>query len=302
MNSHAKISLFLLLLFSALAIMPCSINAQWEYQTLENLTFRYYEADRQIMKELLPLIVADISGFQRAIGFYPDIEGEIVVSPDREYYQKIISGFSGIVEFSEALYIPSERTIYIRNPRDLRDFRRLQKIVLHEYIHLFLDSVFYDVPLWFHEGMAVFFSGDLSFDRELLYARDFLLGNSLTLNEMVHQYPESRIRWESFYAKSALAVKYLYNEKREEFYNLWEYSATRTDFGEAFFRAFNLTPHQFSPLVEEHLKRRFRIEILLAFTGIIWGTLPVILLFAWLRKKWINRKIKQDWEKEILPE
>jgi len=271
-------------------------NSQWVQKSEESLIFYYHQRDSQLMEKLLPMITADIDDFQRAIGFYPVIKGEIVIAPDREFYQEIVSGYSGVIEFSEAVYKSIDKRIYIRNPRDLKDFSRLRKIILHEYIHLFLDIHFYNVPLWFHEGMAVFFSGDLSFDRELLYARDYLLGNSLTLNEMSRQYPTNRVRWESFYVKSALAVKYLYTRHLEEFYSLWDYADAPANFYLSFFNAFNLTPRQFSTLLEEHLKRRFRIEILLAFSGIVWGILPFILLLAWLRKKWLNRHIKIAWE------
>ncbi len=287
-----------LLIFFCLLSVYCGTlpNNEWLQRKDESLIFRYKPRDEQLMEQLLPKIINDIDSFQRSLGFYPLIKGEIIIAPDQKYYRSVIAGFSGIIEFSEAVYIPAERRIYIRNPRDLRDFSRLRKIILHEYIHLFLDSIYYNVPLWFHEGMAVFFSGDLSFDRELLYARDHLLGNSLTLDQMKERYPDSRVRWESFYAKSALAVKYLYGNKREEFYDLWEYNEQPEDFRVTFFRAFNMSPRQFSPLFEEHLKRRFRIEILLAFTGIIWGLLPFILLLAWLRKKWHNYRIKKSWD------
>ena len=271
-------------------------DSQWVQKQEESLIFYYQQRDSQLMETLLPMIISDIDVFQRAIGFYPQIKGEIVIAPDRDYYQEIVSGYSGVIEFSEAVYRSIDKRIYVRNPRDLRDFTRLRRIILHEYVHLFLDTHFYNVPLWFHEGMAVFFSRDLSFERELLYARDYLLGNSLTLNEMSREYPANRVRWESFYAKSGLAVKYLYTRHREEFYSLWEYTDSPSNFYLSFFKAFNLTPRQFSTLLEEHLKRRFRIEMLLAFSGIVWGVLPFILLLAWLRKKWLNRKIKLAWE------
>ena len=289
-------TLSLLLILSLLSPL-LSIDYPELLQREENgLTFRYQQRDQQLIEQLHSLIIKDIDEFQRAIGFYPEIMGEIIIAPNMEFYQNIIAGHRGIIEFSEALYSPSEKRIYIRNPRDLKNFSRLRRIILHEYIHLFLDTQFDNIPLWFHEGMAVFFSGDLTFERELLYARDFLLGNSLNLNEMVGRYPEGRIRWNSFYAKSALAVKYLYTNHPDEFYTLWEYNDEPADFSLAFFRAFNLTPRQFSPLLEDYLKKRFRLEILLAFTGIIWGVLPFILLLAWLRKRWINSRIKKKWE------
>ncbi|MBW6515570.1 MAG: hypothetical protein K0B81_03005 [Candidatus Cloacimonetes bacterium] len=299
-NTRFICSFFLIALL--LSLLHSYDLSDFESTAEEGLIIRYHSRDKQLMETLFPMILNDIYEFQRSLGFYPELQGEIIIAPDREYYQHIVSGYSGIIEFSEAVYISSHQRIYIRNPRDLRDFSRLRKIILHEYIHLFLDSHFYNVPLWFHEGMAVFFSGDLTFDRELIYARDYLLGNSLTLNEMISRYPTSRIRWGSFYAKSGLAVKYLYANQRNEFYALWQYSKEPKDFNITFLRAFGMTPNRFSGTFEEHLRKRFRIEMLLAFTGIVWSLLPFILLLAWLRKKWLNKKIQQTWEDTQQPE
>ena len=203
----------LLLLFFIFPALQGITDLEWITNREEDLVFYYHPRDRQLMETLIPLILSDIDSFHRSIGFYPPIKGEIIIAPDKEYYQEIIAGFSGIIEFSEAIYNSANMKIYIRNPRDLKDFSSLRKIILHEYIHLFLDTQFFNIPLWFNEGMAVFFSAGLSFDRELLYARDYLLGNSLTLREMSRNYPDSRVRWDSFYVKSALAVKYLHTKQ-----------------------------------------------------------------------------------------
>jgi len=252
--------------------------------TVEDVEFRFHRRDEKIVNVISRHINTDIGEFQKAIGFYPQVEVIIVIAPTEEYYRNLVSDYRGIIEFSQAFYSRADKTIYIRSLRNLRQFSNLRKIILHEYIHHFIDTVFYNAPLWFHEGMAVFFSGELSFDKEFMYAKDFLFGNTQTLLEMTDQYPSGSIRWNPFYIKSALAVKHLYTHYSDGFYELWDYHDHPVNFNSQFITTFKMTITHFSNLLEEHLQKRFRLEIALAFSGLIWGLLPIILLFGWLRK------------------
>ncbi len=295
--------LFLLLTFSFCSIQAAdnynasiAYNKDFSITEVADLKFYHHSRDSKIVLQLSKNIWSDVSEFQKAISFYPDLKAEIVIAPDSNFYQSLIEGYSGLIEFSEAHYATGKKTIYIRNLRDLSNLNRLRTIILHEYIHLFIDNYFTDAPLWFHEGMAVFFSNDLSYDKELLFAKEHLLGSSLTLNEMATNYPAEAVRWSQVYTKSALALQYLKSNYKEGFYQFWDYADQGLDFNQAFIRAFNISPSQFSQLFENYLARKYRIEIILASTSVIWGILPLILLLSWLRKKFLNRKIKKAWE------
>ena len=266
----------------------------------QDVRFHFHERDEKIVRTISPLVKSDIDHFHKSIGFSPRIETKIVIAPDEDYYRNLMTDFQGIIEFSQAFYSPAEQMIYIRSLRSLKDFQTIRKILLHEYIHLFIDEVFYNAPLWFHEGMAVFFSYDLTYDKELLYAKDFVFGNTQTIIEMSENYPTGYMRWNPFYTKSALAVKYLYSGYRNEFFDLWQYHEDKVNFHQAFVNAFKMTIPQFSHLLEEHLSKRFRIEIIFAFSSLLWGFLPLILLAGWVRKKIVNRQIKQRWERDYL--
>ncbi|MFC1898018.1 hypothetical protein ACFLYJ_00440 [Candidatus Cloacimonadota bacterium] len=146
--------------------------------------------------------------------------------------------------------------------------------------------------------MAVFFSRDMGFDRELNFAKNYILGNSRTLNMMKYSYPRNRIEWESFYAKSGLAVKYLYLKKKVEFYRFWDLSKMGNDFDSAFRKAFQMDTEEFSLQFENYAKTHFRVEILLASTGMIWSILPLILIAGFIRRKFKDRHRIKEWESE----
>ncbi|MFC1887462.1 hypothetical protein ACFLYK_01490 [Candidatus Cloacimonadota bacterium] len=277
-------------------IFPLTCNSITS--NLDNIYVSYSASDSLIVKEMIHNFSSDIENFHRSIGQYPDLKINIVVIDSEEEYLRSSLSKSEIIEFSRAFYSRRDSTIYIKDPKDHMNFVQLNKILLHEYIHHFVNNYWHNTPLWFNEGLAVYFSGDLSTDREFNFVKNYILGNSRSLDQMRFHYPKSRIEWESFYAKSGLAVKYLYKQNYREFIALCEMGAKGAEFNNAFLRTFFMTTGDFSLLFEEYSKKHFTTEILLASTGMIWGILPLILIIGYFRKKIIAARIKKNWEQE----
>ena len=255
-------------------------------------------ADIAILEQVLSGFDADVFAFQKSVGVYLDSPITIRIAADKKEFSNWTGSDSGILEFSQAFYDSRTETIYLRHPAELKSLVLLQRILLHEYIHHFVGKLWKHSPLWFNEGMAVYFSGDMGMDRELNFAKNSILGNSRPLGMMRHSYPRNRLEWESFYAKSGLAVKYLYSQKRVEFYRLWDFSGKDANFDSAFLKAFLMSVNDFSGFFEDYAKSHFRLEILLASTGMIWTILPLVLIIGAIRRKILNRKKLQVWEKE----
>jgi hypothetical protein len=271
-------------------LLLVSLRCYSEVQQYENIFLEYTAGDGRIAAELGERLAADIGNFQKKTGHYPDLETHIVLAADQAEYEAFLQNSSGIHEFSQAFYRRSTNTIYIRNPRDNLRYQELNKILLHEYIHSYVFHYFRNAPLWFHEGMAVYFSNDFSHNRELGLARDYLFGNTEPLSEMRTNYPANRIEWEAFYAKSALAVRYLYINKRGQFYRLWDIADGSGKFNGSFLRSFRYTALDFSIFFEEYCETHFRSEIILALSGMIWLVFPFLFIIGYLRRR---RKMQQ---------
>ena len=220
----------------------------------EEISIKCPQKNITFANELIKILYDNIEVFQKRIGSYPDLPVKIVIAKDNEEYKSFTSKGKGIIQFSEAVYNFKEQTIYVRNPRNLKNISRLHKILLHEYIHHYVYHHWKNAPLWFHEGMAVYYSEDLSYERELNFIKDFILGNSLPLKKMKYIYPDQMIKWESFYAKSALAIKYIDTKKKKEFYEFWDFSEFDKNFDSAFLKAFYFTTDDFSNFFEEYSK------------------------------------------------
>ncbi len=238
------------------------------------------------------------------MGSYLDVPVNVVIAPHDKVYDGWTQHHSAILEHSSGFYSRRNRTIFLKNPKYLKNIPNVRKLLLHEYIHHFVGSYWKDPPLWFNEGMAVYFSYDMGIERELNFAKNYILGNSLSLEQMKKTYPKNMIEWESFYAKSGLAVKYLYSNKRRSFYRLWDKAGSTGNFERAFLNSFFMTTRSFSEQFEDYSKTHFRAEILMASTGLIWGVLPLILIVGVIRKKIKNKKTVEIWENnsDIVPD
>ncbi len=241
----------------------------------------------------------DIQSFQKGVGSYLDIPVNVVIAADSKVYDSWTKQHSAIMEFSSGFYNRRNKTIFLKNPKYLKNISNIRKLLLHEYIHHFVGSYWKDPPLWFNEGMAVYFSNDMGIERELNFAKNYILGNSLPLEKMKNSYPKNMIEWESFYAKSGLAVKYLYSKKRRSFYRLWDKAGSTGNFERAFLNSFFITTRTFSDQFENYSKTHFKTAILMASTGLIWGVLPFILIVGVIRKKIKNKKTVENWENNI---
>jgi hypothetical protein len=293
-----KAIVFLGLLLCFWQVLPAfTVTAKYDY-----ITVKYPAQDSLIVQDMIEIFSTNLDDFHRQLGQYPELPIMIIILSDEEEYYEYAQTSSEIIEFSRAFYSPRTGTIYLRDPREQQNFVQINRILLHEYIHHFVNHYWVNEPLWFTEGMAVYFSGDLNMDREINFVKNYILGNSLKLEQMKYNYPENMIEWESFYAKSGLAVKYLFKNNYREFLTFWEYGARGLNFESAFLHSFYMTPRDFSLLFEDYSKKHFTTEILLASTSLIWGILPLILMIGWIRKKIIAARIKKRWENEELAE
>ena len=179
MKTKSILILILILAF------PFLINAQPTIQKqYENIILIGNASDIKVLEHVISQFDEAIFGFQKSVGSYLAEPITIKIAADETEYLSWTKGTSRIIEFSQAFYSGKTDTIYLRNPSKMQSLNRLQRIMLHEYIHHFVAKFSADVPLWFNEGMAVYFSGDMGFDREFNFAKNHVLGNTRPLNMM----------------------------------------------------------------------------------------------------------------------
>jgi hypothetical protein len=239
----------------------------------------------------------DAEKLQRTLGVYPSYPLTLVVAADNAHYQEL-TGNQGIIEFSEAAYQFATGRMIIRNPRDIKHYSRLRSIVLHEYIHSLVHHLWRDAPLWFHEGMAVYFSGGLTPRRELNFMTNYAAGNYQPLSAMTRSYPQHQLEWESLYAYSALAVKYLYTKHSDKWFGFMERGGSGESFAASFQRSFYFTPSSFSHQFEAYAQSHFRMGAVFTASALLWALLPLILIIGVLRRRVRAKRILHNWQEQ----
>jgi hypothetical protein len=236
-----------------------------------------------------------INNFQLTLGVYPARNLALQILPSRAEYSRITSGKGKLVESSEAFYSPSEKVIYVRSPEQM-GAQTYDEILMHEYIHWFLDETLGNVPLWFHEGMAMYYSGQFGFDAYYNFTRYRFMGYRLSLSGMATNYPAEKSQWDMFYLTSAFAVNYLNSHHKEEWQKFWDlvgYNYNRVaatpglkvDFLQVFHASFKMSLVALSQEFDKTLRRYSWQFPFVGFNALIFALLPFVIVAGWLRSR-----------------
>ncbi len=276
--------------------MSISVWAQTEIREMGRITLIAAQKDMKAGMYLAEKLSDRIDTFEVKMGLFPKFVYRIHVAANDREYQRYTGNSGGIIEFSNAFYSRRDQTAYVRNPADLHDLDGTVTILLHEYIHAFVFRYFRNAPLWFHEGMAVYYTEGLPYDRFLSFLQLYLFGEVPMLNDMVDRYPKNPVEWEAFYMKSAYAVDYMLKTSPRQYFTLWDSALPVRDFDRSMLSGFQASKESFGHRFDEYLRKKMRLEMLIGFSLVIWTLLPFLVIIAWIRKKILNRKIRKDWE------
>ncbi len=252
-----------------------------------NDVIRIFADDRHesYAKNVAEQLSIKIHSMHREIGIYPRQTADFVIVPSRPAYQALTQNKAKIVEHSDAFYSASDRTIYIRSPEQISD--NYLKILMHEYIHWYVDYTFGRAPLWFHEGMAVEYSYQFGYERYYLFVRSTFWGDKLRLNEMYYRYPEHKKDWNLFYLTSAFVIKYMRDEQPEAWKRFWDFAARepQASFSNAFYYAYAVSANSFAGGFDAYAKRIGWQYLFIGINGLVFALLPVIMVFGFYKRR-----------------
>jgi len=306
-DSHTFLRQLSLCLLFILGI--CSLSAL-EYNVVHTSEYIAYYSPEPIsssMRRIASLLDDRIADLHQNLGLYPTAKVAVYIVPDKHSYRELSIGRADIIEFSDAFYSGSEGRIYIRSGDQIED--SYTNVLMHEYIHWYVEQYFISTPLWFHEGMAVYFSGQLGYERYLVYLRESLRGKKGNLYRLSYNYPQERRDWELFYLSSAMAVRYMQNSHTENWKEFWDIVAAghraggRLRFSEVFVMSYRTSVYDFTRAFEVQSRRQGYLYLFAAVNGIIFLILPVVMLvIARKRRKILNRMQDYDLPEESEPE
>ena len=231
-----------------------------------------------------------IDKLQIELGIYTSEAVEIFVVPDEANYQLLSRGRDTIVEFSDAFYSSFEKRIYIRNRGQINE--DYGKILMHEYIHWYLDTIFERAPLWFHEGMATYYAGQMGYERYMEFIRARFWGKDTDIFRLGFSYPEDQADWQQYYLSSYFALQLMRDKRADEWKQFWNHTAfnwrkgIKTDYITTFGRAYHTTLWDFANDYSHYSKRLAYQYLIVGINSLIFALLPLILLLGYfIRRK-----------------
>jgi hypothetical protein len=233
---------------------------------------------------------------------FVDIPVTINIAPDKKTYEEWTANKSIVFDNSLGFADLKEDQIYIKNPFYIKGSRKLVQVLLHEYIHIYIYHHWTDAPLWFHEGMAWYFSEGISFDQMLHFMTNNAFHNKLLLIKNAYSYPDKKSQIEPFYFQAALLIKHTAEEDKKRLQNLFELSANYKNFGNAFLNAFKMPLEEFLAGFYRYLNTFFKLSIYKTILLSSWIIFPILLIIAKFRQDYKTKQLLKEWEQEEINE
>ena len=179
------------------------------------------------------------------------------------------------------------------------------RITLHELVHIALARAYENIriPRWFHEGMAMSLSGELSFDEGVILSRAIATGSLISLDsiELVNRFSQPKAL--VAYSQSHFAVQYLTKLYGYDLLpELLDSAKVIRQFDTACVKVFGLTVKEFESIVKNEMVLKYRYVFLFSDYSFFWLLAVVLATIAFIVTMSRNRKRRRALEVEELLE
>jgi hypothetical protein len=182
-----------------------------------------------------------------------------------------------------------------------REAPDLPELLRHELTHLALsDAVLgHHLPRWFDEGVAIYESGELPWER-MKWLWDAEFGHSLLpLAELDRGFPADGFEVHVAYAESADFVRFLLRESdRARFGSLLDRLRGGTTFDRALEDAYGTDLRKLEYEWHEDLDHRYSVVPMLTGGGTVWTLIAGLVVVAWVKRRRRAKEKLAEWARE----
>lgn len=290
---------FLLIIFIFTAHTASLHEVKWQKAVFQEITIFYSSTDNATVDELQP-ILAEI---------YPYLKNEFLISDDFRLTIKIAPSStsfheylgSGIPEWSEAVYISSQKSIILQSPTSMQLQRSFRATIIHEFVHAVLDHRvnYQPIPRWLNEGLAVLISGERDLASNSLITRAASTHSLIPLNEIDNVLNFQKDRARLAYQQSYLATQYLISNNGFSAVNsILDNLKQGLSQNQAFINSISINFHQFEREWREHIHHEKRWDLLFDLHSLLWPLMGILFLLVAAFVFYRNRKRLKEWEED----
>lgn len=289
-NYRYIISVFLLLTIF-------SINLFGIIKKYNDFTIIYQKQDERIEKILSKEIKLEILRIKKKYNL--DINKfQIIIMNSADQFKKEFD--SDFPNWAVAAAKYPSRKIILKSPSFSKQYiPELRETVIHEMVHIALEPIIKDkyFPRWINEGMAQYEAEQFDLQKKILLGRILLYSDYMSLSKIDDILKFNSQKASLAYAQSVSAFKFLIEEFGDKSYKrflIFLYEDQK--FETAFKNAYHFSLKEFESYWNIWAHKRYKFYVLIDINSLIWITLPILVLLAWLIVKVRNRKTLKRWE------
>ena len=210
-----------------------------------------------------------------------------------------------IQDWAVGCAFPLSRQIVIQNPKHIALAKlQLVQVLRHEIAHVLFGQctrkAVREIPLWFVEGIAIYFADEWVPSRHGTLLKHIFLKSILPLQELTRRFPSSQTGADLAYAESQDAVRWLVDIKgRNVLFNLIAELHAGSNFDTAFEDVVGWDLATYDTLWRESLQERYQWASLFSNSYILWGGLGGLAILGYLvcwnrRRRYLNKLAQQE--------
>jgi len=176
----------------------------------------------------------------------------------------------------------------------------LGEVFRHELVHIAVNDAVRGrhVPLWFNEGISIYFSGEKAMDRWKTLEGAELSGTILPLSDLDRNFPADE-GVNVAYAESADFVRYLMrDEDRGRFAQLVERVRGSESFDQSMADAYGADSRRLEYRWREELSHRFSVWPAILGGSILWVGAIALLVMAYVKRRRRSKATLAKWAAE----
>ena len=266
--------------------------------------FYFVEEDRNAVQRLAEKASDSVDRILNDIGIAFSRQIKVYIA-DRGAFQELQPAGSIFPDSIVGVAYSSSALIILKSPREVNSPEAdLLKTFIHELTHIILGSAFSGEegpPRWLNEGIALYKSGEWSFNRVGTMTRAVLTNSMIPLSDLTHTFPDNPRDLQLAYAQSFYLVSFLITRfGRQSFHTFIRLYSQEKNLEKTLYQVYSLNLEELEKEWVKFLKMRFSWVPLITSSTTLWFIITVIFVYGYINKKRKMKLTLQQWEEEHL--
>ncbi|MEK7273771.1 MAG: peptidase MA family metallohydrolase [Candidatus Desantisbacteria bacterium] len=271
----------------------------WEKIIDKHFVVAFTKKDEKIAKTALSIVDNFHAQISPHIGGYTlNSPVSIIIAPSRQVFENL----SGITEEWAVGMADKTNRIVILSPRRFGGKSEIERLLRHEYTHILLHRAAkgHFLPRWLNEGLAMHYESDVwRIPDDIRLTKAFFTHSLLPLDLLSWYFPSNREKAALAYSQSLDVVTYIIEEYGyESLKQLIREIAIGHDIDTAMLNSLGIDTHSLETEWYKSLSKRYNWFYCLNSMAILWASLPIICIIAYIRKTIQGKRKKRQWEIE----